>query len=139
MAFCYGKVNEKWAESLKKFPLLEELGLYVTYISHKVIVAAGCFCPMLTTLKINYDLVWHCGDGIATAIGENLPQLKHLQLIGHIMLNNRLQAILDGCPKLELLDLRQCLCINLNGEFVKKSLEKIKCVKLPHESLQGCL
>ncbi|CAH1443128.1 unnamed protein product [Lactuca virosa] len=66
----------------------------------------GRFCPMLTTRKINYDLVWHCGDGIATAIGENLPKLKHLELSGHIMSNNRLQAILDGCPKLELLDLR---------------------------------
>ncbi|XP_023762573.1 putative F-box/LRR-repeat protein 23 [Lactuca sativa] len=136
--YCYGETYESWAGSLRKFPLLEELSIYLTDISTGVIVAAGRFCPMLTTLKINDEMVAPCGNVIAVAIGKNLPKLKHLELIGSFMTNTGLQAILDGCCHLELLDLRQCVYIDPKDDLVKKCLEKIKCVKLPYDSLEGC-
>ncbi|CAI9302790.1 unnamed protein product [Lactuca saligna] len=105
---------------------------------------------MLKTLKLNQETCqwWHgrinekslmIRNRTAVAIGENLPELRHLELIGNNMTNIGLQAILDGCCHLESLDLRECLYIDLMGELGMKCSEKIKCLKLPNDSLKGCL
>ncbi|CAH1424420.1 unnamed protein product [Lactuca virosa] len=128
-------IRWNWTQALKKFPMLEELNLYRIQISTEAIETAGRCCPMLKTLKVNQEscMFWHGGtdekslmirNRTAKAIGENLHDLRHLELIGNTMTDIGLQAILDGCHRLESLDLRLCLYINLKGDMGKKCSEK---------------
>nr|GEW98423.1 hypothetical protein [Tanacetum cinerariifolium] len=70
---------------------------------------------------------------IAIAIGENMRELKHLELFGNNMLNDGLKAILDGCPHIESLDLRQCKYINLKGDLGERCSQQITYLKLPND------
>ncbi|KAI3762680.1 hypothetical protein L1987_53120 [Smallanthus sonchifolius] len=138
---------EIWSEAFKKLPLLEELSLVETKIWKEDIEAAGRYCPLLKTLKLNQrSQFWADSDdsmtvsiqnGIALAIGKNLHELTHLELIGNSMKNIGLQAVLDGCCRLELLDLRRCLYVDLKGDLGKRCSQQIKYLKLPHDSLEG--
>ncbi|CAF2316239.1 unnamed protein product [Brassica napus] len=47
-------------------------------------------------------------DDVALAIAETMPGLRHLQLFGNKLTEAGLNAILDSCPNLEHLDLRNC-------------------------------
>lgn len=146
--YCFGELYGIWGESLKKFPLLEELSIYTTDISEEDIEAAGRYCPMLKTLRVNQPFYSFSEDNdeeslrikntLALAIGKNLPELRHLELIGNNMTNIGLKAILDGCCHLESLDLRRCLNIDLKGDIFKRCSQQIKCLKLPHDSLEDC-
>nr|GEW30003.1 hypothetical protein [Tanacetum cinerariifolium] len=90
---------------------------YLGDISAESIQKVSRHCPMLETLKMNKAVVFGSQDweegriyndtAIAIAIGENMRELKHLELFGNNMLNDGLKAILDGCPHIESLDLRQ--------------------------------
>ncbi|MFS7945902.1 putative F-box domain, leucine-rich repeat domain superfamily, F-box-like domain superfamily [Helianthus anomalus] len=152
IACCDDFSHRIWTKCLVKFPLLEELSLYATNISAEGIETAGRYCSKLKTLKVNQEnyRYWdYCSDGefepndfrddwIATAIGENLHELRHLELIGSPMTNEGLKMILDGCRHLELLDLRRCLFIHLGGDLWKRCLQQVKCVKLPNHFPEGC-
>ncbi|XP_076910530.1 F-box protein SKIP19-like [Bidens hawaiensis] len=113
IAYCYGCVCNGWDECMEKFVKLEELSLHTTDITEEAIEVAGRCCPLLKTLKMNnqqpYTFVY---DDTVLAIGKNLPELRHLELIGSSLSNIGLQAILDGCGHLESLDLRQCFHID---------------------------
>ncbi|XVF68321.1 hypothetical protein PTKIN_Ptkin10aG0195400 [Pterospermum kingtungense] len=61
--------------------------------------------------------------------------LRHLQLVGNELSNQGLQAILDGCPYLESLDLRNCFNVNLEGDLGERCAEQIKNLKHPNDSL----
>ncbi|XVF68320.1 hypothetical protein PTKIN_Ptkin10aG0195300 [Pterospermum kingtungense] len=61
--------------------------------------------------------------------------LRHLQLVGNDLSNRGLQAILDGCPYLESLDLRNCFNVNLEGDLGKRCAEQIKNLKRPDDSI----
>ena len=74
----------------------------------------------------------------AIAIGNNFCEIRHLQLIGNSMTNIGLEALLDGCPHLESLDLRLCLNIDLSGDLGKRCAEQIKYLRLPNDSLRDC-
>ncbi|PWA78583.1 F-box domain, Leucine-rich repeat domain, L domain-like protein [Artemisia annua] len=145
--YCFGEICGAWGDVLKKFPLLEELSLYTTEISEEDIEAAGRYCPLLKTLRVNQNAYrFHIEDDesitwqneMAISIGKNLPALRHLELIGNCMTNIGLKAILDGCCHLESLDLRRCLYIDLKGDMGKECVKQIKIVRLPDESLEDC-
>ncbi|XP_030479836.1 F-box protein SKIP19 [Cannabis sativa] len=148
-ASCSDLSDEGLIEAIGKLPLLEELDLTHCEISETVIEALGRCCPHLKTLKLyteayarsNYFFLDQEIDfnNVVIAISKNLPELRHLQLIGSWMNNLGLQAILDGCCKLESLDLRRCLNINLKGDLGRRCAEQIKLVKLPSDSLEGCV
>ncbi|XP_076947979.1 putative F-box protein At4g05475 [Bidens hawaiensis] len=124
---------ESWSEALNKVSLLEELSLVETGVFQKDIEAAGRHCPLLKTLKVNYRAVQRSrddSDDIALAIGKNLPELTHLELIGNSMTNAGLQAILDGCRHLESLDLRLCAHLDLEGDLGERCTRQIKHLKL---------
>ncbi|MFS7945904.1 putative leucine-rich repeat domain superfamily [Helianthus anomalus] len=91
-----------------------------------------------TPLKVNQENCRFWDVWIVTAIGENLHELRHLELIRSPMTNEGLKMILDGCHHLELLDLRRCLSIRLGGVLGKRCLQEIKCVKLHNDFLEGC-
>ena len=73
-------------------------------------------------------------DGEALAIAKNMPELRHLQLIGNKVTNDGLQAILDGCPHLESLDIRKCFNVTLSGNLGKRCAERIKNLRHPNDS-----
>ncbi|KAG2331370.1 hypothetical protein Bca52824_002550 [Brassica carinata] len=60
--------------------------------------------------------------------------LRHLQLFGNKLSNTSLKAILDNCPNLEHLDLRQCFNVNLVGDMEKRCSERIQVVRHPNAS-----
>ncbi|XP_076897378.1 putative F-box/LRR-repeat protein 23 [Bidens hawaiensis] len=142
----YNDLNETWSEVFKKMPLLEELNLVSSNIRKEDIEAAGRYCPLLRTLKVNKSPVisstWsstynYIHNELAVSIGKNLPELTHLELVGSSMTNIGLRAILDGCHRLELLDLRRCLYIDLKGELGKRCSQQIKHLKLAGDPLDG--
>ena len=65
----------------------------------------------------------------AVAIGKTMPNLHHLRLCYQWMGNNALEAILDGCPCLESLELEQCPGLDLQGSLGKRCSDKIKDLK----------
>lgn len=70
-------------------------------------------------------------DEEALAIAKTMPELRCLQLFGNKLTNVGLEAILNGCPHLEFLDLRQCFNVNLTGNLWKRCAEKIKDLRRP--------
>ncbi|KAF4363055.1 hypothetical protein CsatB_001755 [Cannabis sativa] len=147
LASCYNVSDEGLIDAIEKLPLLEELDLTLCSFSENPLKVLGRCCPHFKTLKLNTqayrltdidpdeeeDVNWD-----VFIIGENFPKLRHLQLIGNSMTNKGLEAILDGCPHLESLDLRQCLNINFKGKLAKRCTEQIKVIRLPQDSLEGC-
>ncbi|KAK2980542.1 hypothetical protein RJ640_015927 [Escallonia rubra] len=128
-----------WMEAVKKLPLLEELHLYYTSISKEAIGVVGRCCPLLKSLKLNNQgsrrPYIDCDDE-ALAIAENMPGLHHLQLFGNKITKDGLQAILDNCPHLESLDLRQCFNVNFGGNLGKRCSQQIKNVRRPYDSTE---
>ncbi|XP_023735444.1 putative F-box/LRR-repeat protein 23 [Lactuca sativa] len=119
ISYCFEVTYISWSDALKKLPVLEELSIYVTHISKEAIESAGHYCPMLKTLKLNNNPLRsrelsRFPNERAIAIGKNLPELRHLELIGDKMTNVGLEVILNGCRHLESLDLRACSYIDLS-------------------------
>ncbi|POO04155.1 LRR domain containing protein [Trema orientale] len=134
--------DEGFIETIAKLPLLEELDLTLCPFSLEPLEAVGRCCTRLKSLKLNCEA---CNLPIEPdeeaeinaevfIISKNMSDLRHLQLIGNLMTNMGLQAILDGCPHLESLDLRRCLNIDLKGDLGKRCFEQIKYLRLPNDS-----
>ncbi|KAK3039742.1 hypothetical protein RJ639_027399, partial [Escallonia herrerae] len=136
---CEDISSEAFSEAFKKLPLLEELHLYFTAFDKGDIEVAGRFCTLLKSFKLNRQAYKHPGkcDDEALAIAESMPELRHLQLFGNMMTDNGLSAILDKCPHLEFLDLRQCFNVSLAGDVGKRCFVRIKDLKRPHDSTDG--
>ncbi|KAK4858325.1 hypothetical protein QYF36_014606 [Acer negundo] len=137
LANCYSISDRGLIDSIAKFPLLEELELSYCSLSKETLEAVGRSCPLLKSLKLNcqgyrYPLI-ECNDD-ALAIAENMHELRHLQIFGNKLTNSGLEAILNGCPHLKSLDLRQCFNINLAGNLKKRCLEKIQDLRCPNDS-----
>lgn len=123
-------------EALRNLPQLEELHLYYTNINVKEIEAIGRSCPLLKSFKLNnrwYRQQHVVCDLEARAIAENMPKLRHLQLFGNKMTNEGLQAIIEGCPDLESLDLRQCFNVHFGGNIGRLCSQRIKDLRRPHD------
>ncbi|CAE6137783.1 unnamed protein product [Arabidopsis arenosa] len=97
-------------DAIAKLPLLETLE-----VSHSCLIldiqGIGQACPRLKTFKLKSSgRFWSarikCDDDYyALEIAENMPELRHLYLDGNKLSDIGLNAILDGCPHLEHLDL----------------------------------
>ncbi|XP_010431403.1 PREDICTED: putative F-box/LRR-repeat protein 21 [Camelina sativa] len=143
--------NGGLVNAIAKLPLLETLEVSHTCFRLNL-KAIGHACPQLKTLKLNssgsgfngFDEFDELGnyspihvkgdDDYALAIAESMPKLRHLQLLGDRLTETGLNAILDGCPHLEHLDLRKCYNIKLVGNLEKQCLERIKEFKGPDDS-----
>ena len=146
LARCYKFVSDFYfIAAIERLPQLEELDLTLCYFTIRIFKVLRGFCPQLTSLKWNckyrrvttiepddeYEL-----NKEALTIAETLGRLCHLQLIGNTMTNRGLEAILNGCPNLESLDLRRCLNLNLNGELGTRCVEQIRNLRLPYDSME---
>lgn len=131
----------------ENFPLLEELHIYLSAINIVDIEAVGRSCSQLKSFTLNA-----CGfsggltgfrrlqinvNDQAHAIAVNMPELRHLALFGNTMTNEGLRAILDGCPRLESLDLRHCYSIDLEGDLEMRCHQQIVDLKCPHACTHG--
>ncbi|XP_047326106.1 putative F-box/LRR-repeat protein 23 [Impatiens glandulifera] len=120
---CLNLFNEGLIEAVKKLPYLEELHIYYGKITYVGLELVGRNCPGLKSYNIQgmFPPVYfdyddddgHDSSNEAFAIVRSMPELRHLSLFGNQMYNNGLEAILDSCPHLESLDLRQCYRIDL--------------------------
>ncbi|KAE8776629.1 putative F-box/LRR-repeat protein 23 [Hordeum vulgare] len=132
------KVSDKGLVALgKRSPHLEELELTTCsiYISMK---AVGQAFPQLKRLRLNNRWVnVECEEQFdnhrALDIASNMPELRHLQLFANRLRNSALAAILDNCPHLESLDLRQCFNIHIDAELRAKCA-RLRDVRLPKDS-----
>lgn len=132
--------DKGFVEAVAKLPLLEELELEVSRTCIDLdFKAIGHSCPRMETLKLTYASYTRSRhrrdyDADALAIAESMPQLRHLQLIWNKLTDTGLKAILDKCPHLEHLDLRQCLKINLSGDLETRCLKMLKVFRPPEDS-----
>ncbi|KAK6932117.1 Leucine-rich repeat [Dillenia turbinata] len=133
---CCCIYDEGLSNAAKKLPLLEDLEISLCSFTRESLEVVGRCCPRLRTLKYNK---WGDGrprgecDEEALAIAECMPELRHLQLFGNKLTNDGLQAILDGCPHLEYLDLRWCFNITLPGDLGRRCAERLKTLRRPND------
>lgn len=144
------------SEAVKKLPELEELHLIISSMSYccssdfEPFTAA---CSTLTSFSMDErgsrysGLFYHgpLGDfqtplslESAAAIGRNIPNLCHLGLLGINLNNEWLEALLDGCPGLESLDLRGCSGVDLGGALGERCRFQIQNLRLPSDSGDDC-
>ncbi|KAH6773488.1 hypothetical protein C2S51_011892 [Perilla frutescens var. frutescens] len=150
LASCDDISENALAEAVKKLPQLEELHLIMMPFVHaKDVETIGISSPMLKSFTFNelYNkhpefseddehTEVHCCNEYALAIGKNMPNLRHLRLVAHLRMKNEgLQAILDGCPHLESLDLRRCFGLDLRGALGERCSEQIKDLRGPSDSI----
>ncbi|KAE8670623.1 putative F-box/LRR-repeat protein 23 [Hibiscus syriacus] len=131
---CFGISDEGLSKAALKLPFLEELEIFIGPISKHAVETIGRSCPHLKSFKYNLQRCkgYVCDDE-ALAIAQTMPELRHLQLLGNGLTNEGLQAILDGCPHLEYLDLRQCFSVRLVGNLEKRCVERIKNLRHPSD------
>lgn len=125
-----------------KLTLLEELEISNSLLSHEPsLQVVGASCPRLKSFKFNdrwwYSWDWRESNDGALAIAATMHDLHHLQLRGNKLTNDGLQAILDGCPHLESLDLRECFHLKLGGELGRRCAERIKKLQLPDDPIDN--
>ncbi|XP_061370033.1 F-box protein SKIP19-like isoform X2 [Gastrolobium bilobum] len=136
LACCFSISDEGLCEVAKNLAQLEELDISISNLSSDPLEAIGRSCPHLKSLKFNMESYRHphmeC-DEDALAIAQTMPELRHLQLFGNKLTNDGLLAILDGCPHLESLDVRQCFNLNLGGSLGRRCAEQIKDFRLPYD------
>ncbi|KAL4626530.1 hypothetical protein ACB092_05G103300 [Castanea dentata] len=130
---CYYITDKKFSELVAKLLLLEELDMTTSSLSEEPLKALGALLSSFEIIKMEPGDEMFDDFG-ALAIAKNMPKLRHLQLIGNWVTNDGLQAILDGCPYLESLDLRKCFNITLSGNLGKRCAEQIKNLPHPNDS-----
>ncbi|MED6175131.1 hypothetical protein PIB30_075537 [Stylosanthes scabra] len=123
---CHHKISVKGlCEMLKKLPLLEELDItYCRGLSFLALQDITRHTPLLKSLKFNQqDCIYSINVGHLSAIAESLPKLSYLQLTKSPLDKLSFRAILDRCPHLETLDLRQCYGLDIE-EMIQETCDK---------------
>uniref|UniRef100_A0A0D3E087 F-box domain-containing protein n=1 Tax=Brassica oleracea var. oleracea TaxID=109376 RepID=A0A0D3E087_BRAOL len=119
------------------FPSLEELEVPRCRLMVDFLKVVGQSCPNLKTLKLYCEAFMRprfVYDDFALAIAETMPGLQFLQLVGDLLSDIGVSAILDNCPNLEHLDLRLCFNIKFAGDLEKQCSERIKVLRRPEDS-----
>ncbi|XP_019170313.1 PREDICTED: putative F-box/LRR-repeat protein 23 [Ipomoea nil] len=133
---CINVSSECLCKAATEFPLLQELQIHFSNISSEGIKVVGRSCPSLNSFTFDqYGSMspMECDDD-ALAIAENMHGLHHLSLFGNKITNKGVQAILDGCPHLESLDLRRCSNVTLEGDLGVRCSQRIKNLRCPNDS-----
>ncbi|KAJ9565893.1 hypothetical protein OSB04_001859 [Centaurea solstitialis] len=115
------------SNALKRLPHLETLKLYDFHIpKEEDIELIGRSYPLLKSFEM--ETLCASYDVYARAIAKSMPALRHLKLFGLMDDDNGVQAILNGCPYLESLDLRGCPYhdLDLDENLEKLCRERIK-------------
>ncbi|PIA42590.1 hypothetical protein AQUCO_02000196v1 [Aquilegia coerulea] len=132
---CYQVSDDVLVDVCKKNPLLDELEMCYCSFSDKTIEAFGRSCPLLKSFRLNQKGSKEEDDynEKALVIAKSMSSLHRLHVFGNLMNNVGLQVILNGCPLLEYFDLRQCFCLDLKGDLLKKCVDNIRNLRLPND------
>ncbi|KAI3495480.1 hypothetical protein L1887_37821 [Cichorium endivia] len=122
---CHRITDGALSQAVKRVPQLEKLHLSDVIVDAQVIEVIGRNCPQLKSFKMN-NVDDDLNDEHALAIASNMPQLSHLELTTSDIGDNGLEAILNGCPHLQYLDVRMCFNLDLDGYLGKMCMERIK-------------
>ncbi|KAF5204331.1 F-box protein skip19 [Thalictrum thalictroides] len=129
--YFYGFPNDIFNVLTKRVSFLEELDLCGGLYSIDVFKQLCGLCSQLKCLRLD-STSNPLLDEVAVAIADTKAQLLRLHLSGTTLLTDiGLQALLDGCRYLEILDLGQCIYTNIGEELQKKCKERIKCFVFP--------
>ncbi|KAL5700555.1 hypothetical protein ACHQM5_025982 [Ranunculus cassubicifolius] len=122
-------IPKQIVEVVKNIPTLEELCLHCIDIPSGAVQDIGLCCPKLKYLQIG---VFYCDAEMkALEIAKSMSCLRGLRFQANRLTNKGLQAILDGCPHLEYINLKGFS--NVDGAFLKKP-DKIKSIMLLNKS-----
>ncbi|VFQ74871.1 unnamed protein product [Cuscuta campestris] len=126
---CYCVSNESLSEAATQLPSLQDLEIHLSDLSTECIKAIGRSCPLLKSFTYNKcKFPTASSDNEAIAVAENMQGLHRLSLLGNTMTLKGVQAILDGCPHLESLDLRRCFHVILARDLggICKQIKDLK-------------
>lgn len=131
-------IDERLKLTVTRFALLEELELSLCTDTYPgTWEAVGGACPLLKRFRLNKKqfFKWHTSnmDREATAIAT-MRGLRSLQLFANPISDNGLTAILDGCTRLESLDIRHCFNVEMGGDAIRARCPGIKTLRLPGDS-----
>jgi hypothetical protein len=135
---CYSISNEGFIEAIQKLTLLEELEISLCKnILPEAIEVVGKACSCLKRFRLSNDRFYSFEDEYsnnqeARGISAML-ELRSLQLFGNNLNNQGLISILDNCPHLEFLDIRNCFNINMDTALQVKCA-RIETLRLPDDS-----
>ncbi|CAO2200841.1 unnamed protein product [Urochloa humidicola] len=140
---CYDVCQEAFMEAMRKFPRLEELELSICpNVYGEAFAVVGESCSNLKRFRLSKNqLVSIEGGGIdkdEDAMGiAKMRGLHSLQLFNCELTDAGMTAILNGCPKLESLDIRQCFNVKMDRATIRAKCPRIRTLKLPHDSTAG--
>lgn len=144
------RVRDGLIKATKRFHQLEELHFLDVIHIQASIEPIGQSCPRLKSFTLNSSnckgKFWgHADDNeyydrdtifVALPIAKSMPGLRHLRLVRSNMTSKGLEAILDGCPNLESLDIRKCFNVWQHGGIADRIAREIKDFKLPHDPME---
>ncbi|KAF7009371.1 hypothetical protein CFC21_023913 [Triticum aestivum] len=131
-------VDERLRLTITNFALLEELELSLcTDVYPGTCEAVGSACPLLKRFRLskNQFCKWNTKniDQEAMAIAT-MGGLRSLQLFANPLSDDGLAAILDGCPRLESLDIRHCFNVGMGAAAIRARCPGIETLRLPGDS-----
>lgn len=141
LELCHEISNKVLEEVVIKQPFLEELEFWnCSELMQDSFGYIGGSCQFLKSFKFSpcaeaVRVRDNKCDDIAVTMGKTMSNLRHLTILNNELTNNGLQAILDGCPFLESLDIRGCLYVDLDGSLGKRCNAQIKELRFPAESI----
>uniref|UniRef100_A0ACD5ZVJ2 Uncharacterized protein n=1 Tax=Avena sativa TaxID=4498 RepID=A0ACD5ZVJ2_AVESA len=121
--------NEAFTELIIKLPLLEELLISLCpFVDGDAYEVTSRACAQLKRLMLRQGSYGGQREG---PLGiETMHELRYLTLVGSDITTEELVAIIDGCPHLERLCVRNCCNIVVDGALRVKC-SKIKTLILP--------
>ncbi|PVH36372.1 hypothetical protein PAHAL_6G061800 [Panicum hallii] len=123
---CHDITNRGFTDLIMKSPLLEDLslGLCPRVGGRKVFEATVKACPHLKRFSLHRELFrfsFMYPERYAEASGfAAMRELRSLSLTGSSVSTRELEAIVDGCPHLETLFLRDCYDVVSDGALQAK-------------------
>lgn len=136
---CTSVSNKGLTELITKCPMLEDLTLYsCRNIDGDVFVVAGKACRRMKRLHVRW-----CGalpayfDGDEPVGIATMRELRHLTLEGIGVSQEKLMAIVDGCPQLDLLHVSGCPGLAAVDDALQAKCAGIKSLTLrPYQELE---
>ncbi|KAM0886544.1 hypothetical protein ACQ4PT_029642 [Festuca glaucescens] len=133
-------VDARLKLTVAKFGLLEELELSLCVdIYTETCEAAGAACPLLKRFRLSRERFFRWNntkkaDLEAMAIAT-MRGLRELQLFASLLTAHGLTAILDGCTRLESLDVRHCFDVAMGGDAIRARCPGIQTLRLPADTM----
>ncbi|WVZ94626.1 hypothetical protein U9M48_040495 [Paspalum notatum var. saurae] len=132
LASCYGVSNNGFTDLVTKCPLLQDLHLLLcdNVGGRDVYEATGKACAQLKTFRLRKGLSFIRSAGEAQGVAV-MHELRSLSLLNTGFTNDELACILDGCPRLEHLDLSDCFNVVVVDDALKARCAGIKSMTFP--------